>query len=802
MELERAFEHAINGRALLFTGAGFSRGATNLRNKPFKSGPQFANYLASEVGLPLGTPLDDASEEFAEKFGEDKLASELESEFTAKQISKTHEQLAAVAWKRIYTTNYDNVIERAYQVNGRRLKSVTMSDDIRAIPKGDTDCVHLNGFVGRVTRDTIWTEIKLTDTSYLTASLAESPWATLFREDMGIARAIFFVGYSISDLDIRRILFDTKSLTDKCFFIVGDNPSPSTLSRARRFGTVLQQGADDLAAAIVKKAASYAPAENTGPIPHCFEKFAIDSSPATLLDRSIFDLLLLGDVDPKFVWRSLHGGQRYVLDREAVGECLKYIETGVRAVVIHSSLGNGKSLVLEELKCRASEKDYAVYSLVKPGNTLFEELESALQDTKNHIIFIDNYPEWMEVLRFYSRHATARSSIELAARTSHHDVLVDRISEIIRVPDMKEVAVDHLSKDEMVWISKFFDEYGLWGEQSAWMPNEKARYLSRVCRGEWHAVLLKLFESPQILAKLNRIFDDLNKKQNYYEVLIALLILSVLDRVPSLDMLLDLAGSRILETGFKRDPAIGEVVDFKSGQVKLRSPVVGQFILKRIADPNITVKALISLARSTHKIAAESRYYFDLLRAFARFTNLQSLLPETGRMNACLHYYETIKTLEFYQTDPLFWLQYAMACLVFEDFDRARKYFEAAYSYAKKRGSFDSYQIDNHYARFLLMRAIHSRDASNCMVDFRSARKIILNQMQNERMNYPYRVATVIANFYEAFAPSLSDEYRSEIARTAQSIADRIEKLPEVQQRNRIVVESWEAMQRVLQDRK
>ena len=340
---------------------------------------------------------------------------------------------------------------------------------------------------------------------------------------------------------------------------------------------------------------------------------------------------------------------------------------------------------------------------------------------------------------------------------------------------------------------------GRWGERAGWSRQAKLDYLSRVCKSQWHAILIKLFESPQILGKFEQLFDDLNKKQNYYEILIAILILSVLGRVPTLEILVDLAGPRVLETGFKRDSAIREMIDFNSGEVRLRSSVAGEFILKRIADPNATVQTLISLAKAAHKLKAVSLYYSDMLRVLSRFGNLQTLLPEAGRGKAILHYYETIKVFDFYQTNPLFWLQYAIACLFFEDFDRADKYFDAAYSFAKKMQSYDSYQIDNHYARYLLMRAIHSGDASKCMADFRNARTIILTQMQKERLYYPFRVATALLQFYQAFAPSLNDDQKNEIVRLAKTISDRIAKLPELQQRNRYVASCWKSMQVILQ---
>jgi SIR2-like domain len=248
MELDTALEHALDGRALLFTGAGFSRGAVCVGGGNFKTAGQFANKLAKQVGLPEGTPLDDTAEEFASRMGEDRLIAEIRSEFTARVVSKSQEIFATVPWKRIYTTNYDDVIEHSYAKAGRGLTSVTISDQVSSIPVdlNSTLCIHLNGFVGKLTRATIWTEAKITDTSYLTSSLAESPWAAVFREDVEVARAIFFVGYSLPDLDIRRILFHSNSLQEKSFFVVGDKPTPSTLSRAKRFGEVLHYGAEKI----------------------------------------------------------------------------------------------------------------------------------------------------------------------------------------------------------------------------------------------------------------------------------------------------------------------------------------------------------------------------------------------------------------------------------------------------------------------------------------------------------------------------------------------------------------------------
>jgi hypothetical protein len=798
MELDRAIEYALEGKALLFVGSGFSRGAVNLRNGPFKTAPQFAGHLAKLVNLPAGTPLDDVSEEFASKFGADRLIEELEKEFSAKEISSVHRGYTKIPWMRIYTTNYDDVLESAYKKVAERIKPVTLSDDLRQIPRDCLLSVHLNGYVGRVTRASIWSEVKLTDTSYLAASLIDSPWSVLFREDLQLARSVFFVGYSISDLDIRRVIFEEKSLKDKAFFVIGKLPSPGTLSRARRFGAPLEYDSDKFLEQVTRKASNYALPERASPTAYCLEKFKPVPTSLPLLDRFVFDVLLFGHTRPEYVWKSLHGGQRYVLDRKEAQEAVDRVDSGARAVVLPSDLGNGKTLILEEVKCKAFEKGYDVFSLVKSGTTLNEEIEWALLESKKSLFLIDNYPDWMNAIRFYAGRATKSSSLILTARTSAHDVLVDRLSELLHVGDMLEISVDELREEELVWLIGFMDEYGLWGEMAAWAQKQKLDYLSRVCRAQWQSILIKIFESPQILSRFESLFDDLRKKQNYYQVLLTILAFSVIGHVPSLSTLVDFCGRHILEPGLKRDPAIREVIDFDKGEVRLRSSVAAEFILKHIADPNTTVEVVVGLARTADKLSAASSQFFELFKNITRFSSLQGLFPEKDRAKTIYRYYEAIKSLNNARVNPQFWLQYAIACLVFEDYARAEKYFEAAYSYAEQRESYDSYQIDNHYARFLLMRAINNGDVSKCMPAFRNARKIIFGQMENERLHYPYRVAATLGEFYDAFAPSLDMQQRAEIKRAAKFISDRIEKLPRERQNQRSVISCWHSMQRII----
>lgn len=66
-------------------------------------------------------------------------------------------------------------------------------------------------------RDSVWTDLKLTKPSYDSGSAMDTEWGTLFRAYLQAAQAIFFVGYSLADIDVRRLLFE-EQLVDKSFF--------------------------------------------------------------------------------------------------------------------------------------------------------------------------------------------------------------------------------------------------------------------------------------------------------------------------------------------------------------------------------------------------------------------------------------------------------------------------------------------------------------------------------------------------------------------------------------------------------
>ena len=268
---------------------------------------------------------------------------------------------------------------------------------------------------------------------------------------------------------------------------------------------------------------------------------------------------------------------------------------------------------------------------------------------------------------------------------------------------------------------------------------------------------------------------------------------------PNSPALITLCGDEILTRGFKEDGVVSELIDFGNNSFNMRSSVMANVILKKISDPNRTVRSLVQLIVQVDTLAYGSDYHFELFKNLVRFSSSNLFFPEESRGRSAMRVYEEIKGLGHCSRYPLFWLQYAIAALVAKDYERSGFYFSTAYSHADNLDRYDSFQIDNHYARFLLERAIDTDcNSADRMAPFREARGLLRPQFAEEWRHYPYRVATGYFNFLTRFSASLSPAEMQEIKGAANEIFERIAKLPEDRQAYRSVQECRAAQLKIL----
>lgn len=778
LSLDEAIEFALNGEAILFTGSGFAHGAENVLGERFLDASSLARLLASKASIPDDCTLEEAAEAFEDILGIDALIQEIRSQFRTRSVADYHKSICSVPWHRIYTTNYDDIIEFSSKNCNQSVQTVTLSDDIYAIPKDGLLCVHLNGFVNLINRNNMSDQIKLTSTSYVTQSISASQWAGRFRDDLKMARAVFFIGYSLYDLDIKRLLLATEGLKDKSFFILGDDPSDALRRRISKYGHLVESTGEGFANLIAERGRSFIRKEAVGLDLLTVQEYTQSNATRATTDKDFADLLLLGRYATDLIGEAQRVSKTFYLSRGASRTALRMLDSDVKAVVLTGHLGNGKTLCLEGIKLLALEKNYRVFEVTDHSDSVAAEVYRIATTVERPLLVIDSYPAWLSVIKSYIESATPDARLIVTARSASHDAFAERL-EIAVGSALGEIDLDQLNREELEWICDAFDEYGFWGEYSSKSRGAKLSFLSNTGKSQFQSILLKLLKSPDIGQRLRNIWSKQNISERHADILLSILIMSLANVNPTLDILGEIWEPSILNSSqFRRNLTVQEFLDFDSGKVKVRSPIAAQYLLQDVTDPSAVVAVMTQMARQAHDGRRRSRGLSELFRALVRFGDIQGIFSEKSRNIAVIRYYENIKNLSACREDPLFWLQYAIACLFIRDFDRAGRFLESAYSYADASPSFDTFQIDNHYARFLLDEAVERADASEAMVSFRRARALINSQAGDLSRDYPFRVAAEYKPFIDTFCSKLSINNLEEIAEAAHFILSQIAMMP------------------------
>lgn len=113
--------------------------------------------------------------------------------------SRIHDLIVGLDFPILYTTNYDNNLEVAYRLHGRDYEKIVNARDLTRAADGVTQIVK---FHGDFEDDR---SLVLAETDYFDRLSFDSPLDVKFRADT-LGRTILFVGYSISDMNIRLLL--------------------------------------------------------------------------------------------------------------------------------------------------------------------------------------------------------------------------------------------------------------------------------------------------------------------------------------------------------------------------------------------------------------------------------------------------------------------------------------------------------------------------------------------------------------------------------------------------------------------
>jgi len=787
MDLTAAIKHAIDGNAILFLGSGASVGAKPLKGERFLTGRELAKYLSNLLALkPCSEDLNFVAQRFIQKLGERKLIEELQNLFTVSQTSELHRRLSEINWKGIYTTNYDNVIETAFAERKKKLTPVTLDDDPKEYAMGANVVLHINGYIDCLKSQSLDSGFKLTNTSYLTESFSKSNWSFVFRRHLEMAGAIFFIGYSMYDIDIQRILFAGDELRNKIVFVERNGLSKEEIDSSIQvdFGEVFPVGLKGFWQSYDLIAQSYVP-QDLSDVFYAFEEKRIDYAHKELRDKDVFDLLLTGKVREDIVYESIVGrqSQPYLIIRKKIDYAIEAIKSDLKNIVATSDIANGKTLFCVSLAFKLIQQGYRLFWLKDYVDDTLEELTRIFHINEKVAIVIEGYTRRLDEVKYINIYRPNDLILIMSAKTSLHETYQEDLYEVIDPEDVVELNLNHLTYDEVESLNAILSTYKVWGEYDALSDKKKKEKIQRECESQLGSVLLDIVKSPAIKKKYGELFAAFQKKTNLVNVIVAASVLKLLgyDK-PTEAVICELIDSNyFLSADLRRDLVTKEMLSFVDGGVLLRSSVLAKYGLTTFPDARSLVDILIMIATNAHNKGAVSDYYFDIYRDMVTYSTLQSMLPEQGKRESLIRFYEGIKNLRAAKNHPHFWLQYAIARLSHDredDLKMAKFYIDSAYAHAGKRDNYHTKHLDSVNARYLIQHSFILKDIDEAMKELEESHSFIVKLCRTDKVAAPFRVARGYLRFYNLKRSSMSNEHLSSIKQKSEQVISYIDALP------------------------
>jgi hypothetical protein len=642
-------------------------------------------------------------------------------------------------WRRIYTTNYDNIIDQVLKTNKPKTEIKTSESLTKEVVNLQGLCLHINGSIDAINRQNIHDFFKLTARSYLTKVFTDSEWSGLFQNDLENSGAIIIIGYSFkNDLDLQRFFFNLPKNHDKTIIVTKPGESERNIKTLEKFGTVLAIGVEDFCKQIMDLKPTIKP-DNIMNF-KSFNRVTIDTYDPipTYTDSDVYSLFMYGKLQEEKI-NNDKCYANYLVRRKKIDTVKKWIKENKNTIVIHSSLGNGKTVFMKTLAFELS-KEYECYVLQEFNEKTNFEIEAIISTSKKSILLIDNYLRYKAVIEHIDNFNNPQCTMIVFERAFSGEYLINTDK------DYMLLEINKLDKDEINELKDIMNIYPiLWGSKAKLFDEDKIDFLTKDCRSSFQTILVELIKSQDIVDRYSMIFND-NKSAAFLSLFNLILLNSYLDLRLSVENICYLLNSDMLyERDIVTNEGIKELFEINNDIPLMRSSVLAHELAKRIKNTSLIFHSLASIAERAQKIVKydSTDIYFNLLKQINSYTNLRHLYGNNQNFYDCLsEYFQRLQYLSFYKENSHFWLQYAISRLDLGDILFSERCFDVARRYSGK-GSFSQLFIDNHYSRLLLEKAKKMAMSSDeAFALFKQAHELLINPLFiKEEWNYIFKVA-------------------------------------------------------------
>ena len=318
--------------------------------------------------------------------------------------------------------------------------------------------IHLHGAIRWATEENILSQLILNEESYVRQHFEKTAWYEELERDRRFCHAFFFVGYSLSDYHISALLLQDPTSRDKTYFINGPKPDSVFLNRIAKYGRPLRinaQGFTELCRNL--------PPPDSAQDLHKLKAFRyldpfLDKktlTPPTPVE--ILNLVTYGTFSyHRFL--SAASSSSYVAPRQqSVDDAIQRLERA-SSLLVHSHLGNGKSIFQYSLAYRLSQNGYSC--LICRPNAIFAPRDlDALRNASKVALFFDSHHSAIDLIDGL-RSLPPETKFIIAVRSSTLELRRHVFENKFALP-LEDVSLDRISGEDKAILRNILDRSGV-----------------------------------------------------------------------------------------------------------------------------------------------------------------------------------------------------------------------------------------------------------------------------------------------------------------------------------------------------
>lgn len=786
-DIKKIISNIRNGKAILFTGAGFSFGSKNLLNKEPLGAKKLSCKLSEMSGIPLNENLMFTSDYYLAKNSPTELISLLKNNYTLTETSLTQQLICSLPWRRFYTTNYDQSIEVASQKSGKLVETVDLHHRYSEFYQRKCSlCVHINGSINSLNEESLNSSFKLSASSYVSSDgFIGSDWFYNFKADLDRASVIVFIGYSLYDIDIQKILNEDQSRKDKTFFITQENPDVELEFTLSKFGNVLAIGSDSFASFIEESYTEIDPSDDEYML-QGLSHYDVSDPNDDIRDAHVEKLLLHGDISDSAIDSFILGNTKVPLlvDRKFEDKIQSAISKG-KNIIFWGALGNGKTILLKSLKTKLSTNGFDVYEIDDINADFIADIDFLASRRTHSIIMVDDYEQYLPVLEHISRTKPENITVIATARIADHEF--HRESLITNNFLFDEHNIDTLNDSEVEGLVDIFDNLGSWADKASTL-NKKIKYIKDKNESQVSLSLLDFYDSPVIKEKINSLVNKIKSNTAFESTLLAICLCKVIGVPATKSLISEVAGNdEIYHPTLNSMPEFKQLFHIKNGEVLGSSSIFCICLIKEHFSATQVTKHLLQIAAKFDESKHNDVIHKKVFKSMLKFSFVERILPKNTKVGNLKNYYEDLKvTITWLRNDPHFWLQYAMSFIAFENYEKAQKLIDQAYSLAEAKKDYYTDNIDTQQARLWLASCEKINDGNIVYSKFSQAHRLLCHLKDDI---YKYRQIMRYSQFYDKNFSKLSKKNKQNFLDSCNEALNAINEIIEREHNHDVYIE-------------